>query len=101
MDKSEIKYLLANITQYPWKTVPDIGRLRISIFGNINDRFSVNRLARITGTNITANAEFIAKSPEIVASLLQEIEQLEAQLFSEVERVQSDSGNKVVRSTET
>lgn len=79
MDIETIKSALATVTEYPWKAVKDTERPRITIFGKNRGRFNVTRVARITGGNIQANADFIVKAPEYIEYLLKEIERLNKQ----------------------
>lgn len=76
MDIETIKSALANVTDYPWKQVVDTTRPRITLFGRSHGKFSVTRVARITGGNIQNNADFIVKAPEYIEYLLKEIERL-------------------------
>lgn len=79
MDIKTIEGALANVTEYPWKQVKDNNRPRITLFGKSKGQFSVTRVARITGGNISNNAAFIVKAPEYVQYLLDEIKKLKQQ----------------------
>ena len=76
MDTKTIEEALAKVTDFPWKQVKDSNRPRITLFGSSSGKFSVTRVARVTGGNITNNAEFIVKAPEYVEYLLNELKKL-------------------------